>query len=371
MPRQKKGKFALIGHPPDIDLYREYIRYLKPEKTYRDELIIKLFEWTPAYKISEWNDISLDGKTFTDGIMLMVPFLPEMKDIKLKAVITKVENAIASAAAEGCTVAALGAFTSIVLQGKEDHLSRKYNIKITSGNTFTAALIIKSVEDITARFGVDLKDQTLAIIGASGDIGSGCLVYFGDKVKKMLLTARGIPMLEKIFENHRHTINCEIDISDNNKRAIDNSDIVIFVTSSYKSLFSIDDFSPGTIVCDASAPLNVKVENRFRPDVFLYHGGIASLPFKFETGLDIGLASPNTLYGCLTEGILIAHNEKLPCSIGRGYINRNKIKTYIKQLNDISHLDVSFTVGNKIYNEEEIDNYSKHWHTIKMCYYNN
>lgn len=365
MPYRKKRKFALVGHPPDIDLYREYIRYLKPEKTYRDELIIKLFEWTPAYKIKEWNDISLDGKVFTDGIMIMVPFLPEMKDIKLNKVIEKVENAIAMAAKEGCTIVALGAFSSIVLQGREEILAEKYNIKLTSGNTFTAALIIKSIEDLAERFGVNLKDQTLAIVGASGDIGSGCLEYFGDKIKKMMLTARGIPMLEKIVENHKHTINCEIDISDNNQRAIDNSDIVIFVTSSYKSLFSIDDFKPGTIVCDASVPLNVKVEGRFRPDVFLYHGGIASLPFKFDVDLDIGLSSPETLYGCLTEGILIAHNEKLPCSIGRGNINRNKIETYLNKLNEISFLDVAFTVGNKTYNQEEIDKYSKHWHANK------
>lgn len=361
MTAQKKGKFALIGHPPDIGLFRKYIRYLKPEKTFRDELILKLFEWTPAYKISEWNDISLDGETFTDGIMIMVPFLPEMKEIKLKEVITKVENAIASAAAEGCNVAALGAFTSIVLQGKEDYISKKHNIKITSGNTFTAALIIKSIEDITERFGVNLKDQTIAIIGASGDIGSGCLVYFGDKVKKMMLTARGVPMLEKIVENNKNFINCEITISDNNKKAIDNSNIVIFVTSSYESLVSIDDFMPGTIVCDASAPLNVKAEGKYRNDIFLYHGGIAALPFKFETGLDIGLASPENLYGCLTEGILIAHDENLPSSWGRGNITSDKIKIYMNKLTGDSSLRAVYTVGNKEYTNEELNNYSIYW----------
>lgn len=361
MTIQEKRKFALIGHPPDIDLFRKYIKYLKPDKTFRDELILKLFEWTPSYKINEWHDISLDGKTFTDGIMIMVPFLPEMKDIKLKEVITKVENAIESAAAEGCNVAALGAFTSIVLQGKEEHLAKKYNIKITSGNTFTAALIIKSIEDITERFGIDLRNQTLAIIGASGDIGSGCLVYFGDKVKKMMLTARGIPMLKTIVTNNIHFINCEIDISDNNKRAIDNSNIVIFVTSSYKSLMSIDDFMPGTIVCDASAPLNVKMNGKSKNDVFLYHGGIVTLPFKLETGLDIGLASSKNLYGCLTEGILIAHDETFPSSWGRGNINNNKIRIYMNKLTGASPLKAAYTVGNKVYTDEELNNYSIYW----------
>ena len=366
MPYRKKRKFVLIGHPPDMDLYRAYIKHLKPDKTYRDELLIKLFEWTPAYKIKEWNDISLDGKVFTDGIMIMVPFLPEMKDIKHKKVVDKIEQALAIASEEGCFIAALGAFTSIVLQGQEKNYSEKYNIKITSGNTLTAALIIKSIEDITEKFGVNLKEQTLAIIGASGDIGSGCVTYFGDKVNKMMLTSRGIPMLEKTVSNIKESINCEVDISNDNKRAVNNSNIIIFATSAYQSLFTVNDFKLGTIVCDASAPLNVKLDGNLRPDVFLYHGGISSLPFELDPGFDIGLASPFTLYGCQTEGILIAHDENLPYSWGRGSISRQKIDTYLNELNRYPSLDVTFTVGNKVYEEEDIIKYSDYWHTNKF-----
>lgn len=362
MPARKKGKFALIGHPYDIDLFRKYIRYLKPEKTYRDELLIKLFEWAPAYKIKEWNDISLDGKTFTDGIMIMVPFLPEMKDIKLKKVTDKIEQAILKATKEGCTIASLGGFTSIIFQGKEKYLVDKYNIKITSGNSFTAALIIKSIEEITEKFGVNLKDQTLAIIGASGDIGSGCVTYFGDKIKKLILTARGIPMLENIVSKLKENIKCEVIIPDNNKSAVADSDIVILVTSSYESLFKLEDFKTKTIVCDASAPLNVKFNvESLRPDVFLYHGGIASLPFKLDPGFDIGLASTSTFYGCQIEGILIAHNENLPCSWGRGNINKDKIELYLKKLNGNSFLKTVYTVGNKGYTDKELNNYSIKW----------
>ena len=117
MPYKKTGKFALIGHPPDMDLYRAYIKHLKPDKTYRDELLIKLFEWTPSYKVKDFPDISLDGEIFTDGIMIMVPFLPEMRDIKHKKVVEKIEQALSIASEERCTIAALGAFTSIVLPG--------------------------------------------------------------------------------------------------------------------------------------------------------------------------------------------------------------------------------------------------------------
>ena len=125
-----KKKFALIGHPLDMNQYRGYINYLKPEKSYKDKLLLKLFEWTPAYKIKEWKSFSIGLDTTADGIMIMVPFLPEMRDIKLKKVMEKIEGALEIASNAGATTAALGAFTSILCQGRESELSEKYNLKI-------------------------------------------------------------------------------------------------------------------------------------------------------------------------------------------------------------------------------------------------
>ena len=63
-----------------MDQYRKYINYLKPGKTFKDKLLLKLFEWAPPYIVKKWNNISFEGKYFADGIFVMVPFLPEMKD---------------------------------------------------------------------------------------------------------------------------------------------------------------------------------------------------------------------------------------------------------------------------------------------------
>jgi fatty aldehyde-generating acyl-ACP reductase len=201
-------KFALIGHPLDLPLFRAYINFLKPGKTFRDELILKLFEWTPPYKAASWNGVSLDGKESADGVLVMVPFLPEMRDISLKTVIEKVEGAVAIAAAEGCGVAALGAFTSIVLQGKEEEVGRRHGITLTSGNTTTAALIVRSLEELAARYGRPLAGETAAVIGASGDIGLGVTLWLGSRVKKLVLTARNAAMLEQTVARHRSGLSC-------------------------------------------------------------------------------------------------------------------------------------------------------------------
>jgi len=95
-------KIALIGHPADMNLYRSYIKHLKPDKTFKDQLLLKLFEWTPAYKVKEWNALSFDGVHGFDACMIMVPFLPEMREIKHKQIITKIEQALEIASKEGC-----------------------------------------------------------------------------------------------------------------------------------------------------------------------------------------------------------------------------------------------------------------------------
>jgi len=358
--QSEKGKFALIAHPLDMDMYREYIRFLKPDKTYKDQLLLKLFEWTPSYKVKEWRNYSLDNIAILDGVMIMVPFIPEMKDIKIREVTSKIEQALSIAKENDCTVAALGAFTSIVMQGKEEQLSARYNMKITSGNTLTATLIIKSIENIAGHFEMDLKYQTVAIIGASGDIGMGCMTYFGDKVKKMILTARGIDSLEKVVRKHEEKFQCETEITDNNSMAVDNSQIVIFVTSAYQPLFSIDDFKPGTVVCDASAPLNVKTNGKLRDDIFMYHGGIASIPMDLSPGFSMGCAV-GSFYGCQLEGVMLAADNSLPHSWGRGNIKKEEIEVYLKNIKSNSSIEVAFTIGDKVYSKKEMELYRSHW----------
>ena len=325
-------KFALIGHPLDLPLFRAYINYLKPGKTFRDELILKLFEWTPAYKAASWSDVSFDGANFCDGILVMVPFLPEMRDISLKVVIEKVENAIAIAAAEGCRVAALGAFTSIVLQGKEEEIARRHNIALTSGNTTTATLIVQSIQEQAARRGQELAEATVGVIGASGDIGAGVTLWLGHKVRKLILTARNRTLLDRFVAEHRAELPCEVEVTTDNAAAIRAASAVVFVTSAYQPLFDQEAFNPETIVCDASAPLNVKVNGPLRPNIFLYHGGIAKLPVRLDPGFDLGLASPDHLYGCMTEGILMTLNPALPASLGRGNITRDRMRVYADAL---------------------------------------
>ncbi|MBN1982048.1 MAG: hypothetical protein JW795_10980 [Chitinivibrionales bacterium] len=351
--RQQKNsnpKVAFIVHPTDRALFREYINFLKPGKKINDSLLIKLFEWMPSYLVKQWHNLSFGDSRCVDAQLIFVPFLPEMKDIKLAVISAKIEQAIALAAAQKCQVASLGAFTSILIQGKEKQFEQRYGMALTSGNTLTAAVIVRSITEICRRFDRPLSTQTVAVIGASGDIGSGCCSYFGTRVRKLILTARGMVSLQQCVKSIGHNLACPVELTLDNSAALKSSDIVIFVTSSPTSLFTMEIFNPATIVVDASTPLNV-VCDRPRPDVFYYHGGIVKIPFSLDVGFNIGLPAPDTFYSCQIESMLIALHG-LPCSAGRGSITVEHIERYLRHLDRqpaisclYSFLDHEYTPG--------------------------
>ena len=361
MPDNRAEKTAFIVHPPDAHLFKSYIHFLRPDKSYRNELLIKLFEWTPSYKVKEFSNLGFNGNTGIDASFIMVPFLPEMRDISLRQVVEKIDSALEIATSAGCTVAAMGGFTSIVLQGQERDFAEKHGIRITSGNSLTATIILKSIESIAVRFGIDLSGASIAIIGASGDIGSACMGYLCTRVKQMYATGRSIYALEEAVNRHREYMSSDVVITDNNREAIENSRICIFVTSAYNYLFTVKDFKPGTIVCDASAPLNVKVDGPLRDDVFLYHGGVTSIPFPIVAGFDIGLPSTYTFYGCQLEGLLLGLYPDMPCSWGRGNISCDKLALFFRKFEECASMEIAFSIGNRMYSDEQMEAYARRW----------
>jgi fatty aldehyde-generating acyl-ACP reductase len=355
------NRVAFIAHPTDLDMFKMYMQFLRPDKQYRDELLIKLFEWAPPYTVKRWDTFDLGNYGAFGASFVMVPFLPEMKDIAIKSVVSKINGALEVAHKDSCNVAALGAFTSIVMQGQEKALSEKYNIKITSGNTLTTAIVVSSIEELVSLYDIDLQEETLAIIGASGDIGSGCMAYFADKVDKIILSARNRNALQDAVNRFSANIQCKIEMTTDIHSALKEASIVIFATSAYSHLCGPEDFNPGTIVCDASAPQNVRYdgETSLRQDVFIYHGGIVKLPFEIDIGHTIGLAGKNLFYGCQTEGILLALNDTLPVSWGRGNITREKIYLFLDELKKYPFIRNGFSIGIKEYSDEEIAEYGK------------
>jgi hypothetical protein len=59
------------------------------------------------------------------------------------------------------------------------------------------------------------------------------------------------------------------------------------------------------------------------------------------------------------EGILLALDESLPCSWGRGNITREKMDLFLKKLDGFSDLGISLSAGNHVYTNEDLSQYKK------------
>ena len=104
-------------------------------------------------------------------------FVPEMLS-RFKTARRKVLNAMELAQKKGINITALGGFTSIIfenfnlLQNKQIRNTSLEWERFTTGNTHTAWVICRQLELNAPKVGIDLSKAKVAVVGATGDIGS-------------------------------------------------------------------------------------------------------------------------------------------------------------------------------------------------------
>src|SRR4029077_10681564 len=92
----------------------------------------------------------------------------------------------------------LGGFSSILIEGNFDQLPERNGTVFTTGNTLTVGFIVQGIKKMCALEGRDLCRSTLLIVGATGDVGSGCVRCLAPLVKRVLLSARNLERLRRL-----------------------------------------------------------------------------------------------------------------------------------------------------------------------------
>lgn len=360
--------FALIGHPFGIE---QLYRYLSRHRPGLDRLkrgpLLKLFEWTSPYTEREVEMTSIDGQTVC-GEIIICPLLPEMvKDNdrgSFRALcIEKVISALRLAKRHGAKIAGLGGFTSIADGDQGRLVAKEVPIAVTSGNTLTAMAAIESVISATKRMGLDLSEATVAVIGASGDIGTACSRYLATRVRRLVLTSRFSFNLSRIAEELRQYKKAEISVERGDLEAINQADVVITAASSVTPIFHQRDFNPGTVVCDVGYPKNIfldcEIENS---DIFLFSGGLLTLPVPMDIPFDImGLPDPKVMYGCWCEALVLAMEGRYESfSLGRGLISPKKMELIWDMAKRHGFRQSPFFFGDKMWTEKDIERVNHH-----------
>jgi predicted amino acid dehydrogenase len=324
--------FALIGHQDNWNKIIGFIEFFNSGKNRPDkDKISEIYSFIPPRKLFDIEVSSTTGKV-AKGCYVETFISPdELVFGYWKINMEKVREAAKLVRAEGAGIAALGGFTSIVLEGKDDSLNQHSNTKFTTGNTLTAAFIVKSIEKACLRFGKKLNEQNILVIGATGDIGSGCVRYFASRVAKLLLCARQGPALYELAGKLGQE-GLAVSASMNVNELLPEADVIIAIANSTIDQFDSRLCKEDVIICDAGYPKNLI--NRVDQPLTgrLFSGGMGYISGEY-------VCRPNIMdrmyefplkkigHGCLLEAIVLSFcDQYVPFSTGKGNITPEKIE---------------------------------------------
>lgn len=185
--------FGLIGHLTSLEHAQSVARELGyPEYADQD---LDFWCSAPPQIVDTIKVTSITGQKI-EGKYVESCFLPEMLATRrIKAATRKILNAMAHAQKNGIDITALGGFSSIIFENfnlqqipQIRNLTLEFK-RFTTGNTHTAYIICRQVEQSAAQLGINLSTATVAVVGATGDIGSAVCRWLNEKtdVKELRL----------------------------------------------------------------------------------------------------------------------------------------------------------------------------------------
>lgn len=316
--------FGLIGHLTSLEHAQSVARDLGyPE--YADQ---GLDFWcsAPPQIVDTIKVTSITGQKI-EGKYVESCFLPEMLAARrIKAATRKIVNAMAHAQKNGIDITALGGFSSIIFENfnlqkfkQIRNLTLEFK-RFTTGNTHTAYIISQQVEQAAQKLGIELSKATVAVCGATGDIGSAVCRWLNTntEVAELLLVAREQERLKALQEElGRGQI---IDLN----TALPLADIIVWVASMPKGV-EIDPtvLKKPCLLIDGGYPKNMATKIQ-QPGIYILNGGIVehTLDIDWKIMKIVNMDVPGRqLFACFAESMLLEF-EKLYTNFSWG---RNQI----------------------------------------------
>jgi predicted amino acid dehydrogenase len=242
--------------------------------------------------------------------------------------IARVRAAAACAIKAGAKIVSLGGFSSILIEGNFDQLPERKDSDtvFTTGNTLTVGFIVQGIKRMCELEGRNIRKSTLLIVGATGDVGSGCARCLAPIVKRLLLSARNMERLRRLAAELRAD-GVQVEIATDLAEA----DLVICAASLASPSLLLGRIAPNAIVCDAGYPKNLSPSAEM-PGAKIFFGGLGQITGGLRFAPDFhGILNrhpfPDVVHGCLLEGMALALDGRFePFSQGRGFITPKRVE---------------------------------------------
>lgn len=256
-----------------------------------------------------------------------------LNDANLDGIRDDIQDRIKAAQEEGCEVAGLGMYTSIVTN---NCTSLKIpDMALTSGNALTIGMALEAIEQAITDRHIDIEDMTVVVVGAAGNIASTYASLLSERCTRLILlgsersgslnrlqqTAYSIyeDTWQEIISKPRHQLGALakklikepfiqewIECKNAPEKAIGKiifnalverhgmdpfitvstdlsltaqGNIVLCSANSAEPFLNADSFGKNAIVCDIAVPNNVHANIvQQRPDIVYQQGGIVATP---------------------------------------------------------------------------------------------
>lgn len=299
-----KDSFAFIIHP--IDPKRDVARKFPLLGKYLPVKAINFFStFFPPLYISHITGIrSVATGNQVEGWFVACPYTPaRMLSLPPEVVYRKIVQTGHLAQKYGARILGLGAFTSVVGDAGLT-ISQRLDYPVTTGDSYTVVIALEATLQAARQMQIQLNQATVAVVGATGAIGSVCSQLIARQVKKTLLIGRrpaGLAQIEQQIAAEGHRVESYVDVA-----KLREADIIIAVTSSLDAIIKSEHLKIGAVVCDVARPRDVSTQvAQQRDDVLVIDGGMVSVPGEVDFGFDFGFP-PGLAYPCMAETIALA-----------------------------------------------------------------
>jgi fatty aldehyde-generating acyl-ACP reductase len=297
--------FAFIIHP--IDPKRDVSRKFPLLGRMLSERQIDFFStFFPPIYISEIEGIISEatGKQIK-GWFIACPFTPQrMLELPEQTVYRKIIQTGHMAERLGAKILGLGAFTSVIGDAGVT-IANSLDVPVTTGDSYTVALAVQAIQDGAKLMDIDIKDASVAVVGATGAIGRVCAELFAGEAARLFLVARHEKKLEVLRDKLKVHARSDLVIS-TKMDVLSQSQLILTVTSAVHDIIKPEYLLPGSVVCDVARPRDVSaMVAAVRDDILVIDGGMVDVPgsvdFHFNFGFPEGKA-----YACMAETMALA-----------------------------------------------------------------
>ncbi len=221
-------------------------------------------------------------------------------------------------------------FSSILIEGNFNQLPERHGTVFTTGNTLTVGFIVQGIREMCALDGRNLRRSTLLIVGATGDLGSGCARCLERGVKRVLLYARNLERLRRLAAE-LEADGVPVEMATDLRQFSAPADVVICAASLASPSLLLGRVAPDAIICDAGYPKNLSPGAEM-PGAKVFFGGLGQVTGGLSFTPDFhGILNrhpfPDVVHGCLLEGMALALEHRFePFSQGRGFITPERVE---------------------------------------------